>query len=78
MPERCEADLPTRNGQSSNPEVLVSAGEPASVTVPLAPIDIKVLESKGVPTAIQNATVVLEDTGCSAVRKLTTSSSGRS
>lgn len=72
----CEADLPTRNGQSSNPEVLVPAGEPASVTVPLAPIDIKVLESKGVPTAIQNATVFLEDTGCSAVRKLTTSSAG--
>ncbi len=72
----CEADLPTRNGQSSNPEVLVPAGEPAPVSVPLAPIDIKVLESKGVPAAIQNATVILEDTGCSAVRKLATTSAG--
>ncbi|MFZ2113374.1 MAG: hypothetical protein WAU77_06545 [Solirubrobacteraceae bacterium] len=72
----CEADLPTRNGQSTNPEVLVPAGEPAPVSVPLAPIDIKVLESKGVPAAIQNATVVLEDTGCSAVRKLATTSAG--
>lgn len=72
----CEADLPTRNGQSSNPEVLVPAGEPVPVSVPLAPIDIKVLESEGVPAAIQNATVILEDTGCSAVRKLATTSAG--
>jgi Tfp pilus assembly protein PilV len=73
----CEADLPTRNGQSSNPEVLVPAGEPAPVSVPLAPINIKLLESKGVPEkAIQNATVILEDTGCSAVRKLLTTSAG--
>jgi Tfp pilus assembly protein PilV len=73
----CEADLPTRNGQSSNPEVLAPAGEPAPVSVPLAPINIKVLESKGVPEkAIQNATVILEDTGCSAVRKLATTSAG--
>jgi Tfp pilus assembly protein PilV len=73
----CEADLPTRNGQSSNPEVLVPAGEPAPVSVPLAPINIKVLETKGIPEkAIQNATVILEDTGCSAVRKLATTSAG--
>ena len=42
------------------------------VSVPLAPIDIKVLESKALPVPMQNATVILEDTGCSAVRKLTT------
>jgi Tfp pilus assembly protein PilV len=72
----CEADLPTRNGQSANPEVLVPAGETVPVSVPLAPIDIKVLESKGVPAAVQNATVILEDTGCSAVRKLATTSAG--
>jgi Tfp pilus assembly protein PilV len=75
----CEANLPTRNGQSSNPEVLVPAGEsaPVPVTVPLAPIDIKVLENKALPEKpLQNATVILEDTGCSAVRKLTTSTAG--
>lgn len=72
----CEADLPTRNGQSSNPEVLVPAGEPAPVSVPLAPINIKVLESRGAPVPVQNATVILEDTGCSAVRKLATTSAG--
>ncbi len=73
----CEADLPMRNGQSANPEVLVPAGGPASVEVPLAPIDIKVLESKvGPEKPIQNATVILEDTGCSAVRKLATTSAG--
>ena len=73
----CEADLPTRNGQSATPEVLVPAGGTAPVEVPLAPIDVKVLENKGVPEKpIQNATVILEDTGCSAVRKLTTSSAG--
>lgn len=72
----CEADLPTRNGQSSNPEVLVPASETVPVTVPLAPINIKVLTSKSAPEAIQNATVILEDTGCSAVRKLATTSAG--
>ncbi len=72
----CEADLPTRNGQSSNPEVLVPAGEPAPVSVPLAPIDIKVLESKALPAPVQNATVMLEDTGCKALRKLATTSTG--
>jgi Tfp pilus assembly protein PilV len=72
----CEADLPTRNGQSSNPEVLVPAGEPAPVSVPLAPIDISVLESKALPAPVQNATVILEDTGCKALRKLSTTSAG--
>jgi Tfp pilus assembly protein PilV len=73
----CPEDLPTKNGQSSNPEVLVTAGEPTPVKVPLAPIDIKVLENKGVPEKpVQNATVLLEDTGCKALRKLATTSTG--
>lgn len=73
----CPEDLPTKNGQSSNPEVLVTAGEPVPVKVPLAPIDIKVLESEGIPEKpVQNATVLLEDTGCKALRKLATTTTG--
>ncbi len=72
----CPEDLPTKNGQSSNPEVVVTPGEPTPVKVPLAPIDIKVLESKALPAPIQKATVVLEDTGCKALRELATTSAG--
>jgi hypothetical protein len=71
----CEADLPSRNGQITQ-EVPVAPGETVPVTVALAPINIKVLESKALPTPIQNATVMLEDTGCKALRKLVTSSAG--
>ena len=72
----CEADLPTRNGQSSNPKVPVGPGETAPVLVPLAPIDVKVLESEGLEKPVSNATVLLEDTGCKALRKLSTTSEG--
>jgi hypothetical protein len=73
----CEANLPTRNGQSSNPKVPVAPGETATVSVPLAPIELKVLESKGLPEKpVQSATVLLEDTGCKALRKLTTTATG--
>ncbi len=71
----CEADLPTRYGQPPEP-VVVAPGESKRVSVALAPIDIKVLESKTVPNPINNATVVLEDTGCKAVRKLITTPEG--
>ena len=74
----CEADLPTRYGQGPPPEVGVAPGENVPVSVPLAPIDIKVLESKGLPEKpVNNATVVLEDTGCKAVRKLATTPEGK-
>jgi Tfp pilus assembly protein PilV len=74
----CEADLPTKNGQSSNPEVSVAPGATAKVNVPLGAIGIKVLESnKGFPEkALQNATVRLEDTGCGTVREFKTTSAG--
>jgi Tfp pilus assembly protein PilV len=73
----CEADLPTRNGQSVNPEVLVPPGKSSEVKVPLAPINVKVLESKGLPEKpVQNATVRLEDTGCKTVREFKTTSAG--
>ena len=74
----CEADLPTRNGQGPPPEVPVAPGETAPVSVSLAPINVKVLESKALPEKpVQNATVVLEDTGCKALRKLATTSEGK-
>jgi Tfp pilus assembly protein PilV len=74
----CEANLPTKNGQSSNPEVSVPAGQTVETTVPLAPIIVKVLESnKGFPEKpLQNTTVRLEDTGCGAVREPKTTSAG--
>ncbi|HEY5285854.1 MAG TPA: carboxypeptidase regulatory-like domain-containing protein [Solirubrobacteraceae bacterium] len=73
----CAADLPTKNGQSKNPEVPVGPGKTGEVNVPLAPINIKVLESKGAPEKIvSGATVLLEDTGCKTVRTLTTTSAG--
>jgi hypothetical protein len=73
----CEADLPTRNGQSANPEIIVKPGKSEAISVPLAPINVKVLEAKGLPEkSVQKAIVTLEDTGCSTVRKLETTSAG--
>jgi Tfp pilus assembly protein PilV len=74
----CEADLPTKNGQSSNPETLVEPGKTANVNVPLAPINIKVLKNvKGkFEETLQNATVRLVDTGCETVHESTTNSTG--
>jgi Tfp pilus assembly protein PilV len=73
----CEADLPTRNGQSRNPEIPVLPGKSAEVQVPLAPINVKVLESKGLPEKpVQNAVVRLEDTGCNTSREFKTTSAG--
>lgn len=73
----CEADLPTRNGQGSNPEVLVPPGKTGEATVPLASINVKVLEGKALPEKpVQKAVVTLEDTGCNTVRKLETTSAG--
>jgi Tfp pilus assembly protein PilV len=73
----CAADLPTKNGQSSNPEIVVPPGKVGEATVALAPINVKVLEAKGLPEkVISGATVLLEDTGCKTVRKLTTTAAG--
>lgn len=73
----CEADLPTRNGQSANPEALVPPGKLGEATVPLASINVKVLEGSGLPEKpLQKALVTLEDTGCNTVRKLETTVTG--
>jgi Tfp pilus assembly protein PilV len=70
----CEADLPTNNGQPSNPEVLVTAGSPTEVSVPIAAINIAVNEgTKTAPGATMTSglTGTLTDTGCETVRKFT-------
>jgi len=72
----CEANLPTRNGQSANPEVLVPPGKLGEQTVSLASINVKVLESKALEKPVSKAVVTLEDTGCNTVRKLETTSTG--
>ncbi len=72
----CEADLPTRNGQSANPEILVPPGKLGEQTVSLASINVKVLESKALEKPVQKAVVTLEDTGCNTVRKLETTAIG--
>jgi Tfp pilus assembly protein PilV len=74
----CEADMPTLNGQASNPEVAVSGWLKSHVTVPLAPIDLVVREgTKSAPGALMSgATVTLEDTGCGTMRKTTTNLNG--
>jgi Tfp pilus assembly protein PilV len=73
----CAANLPTKNGQSKNQEILVAPGKVGETTVALAPINVKVLEAEGLPEKIvSGATVILEDTGCKTVRKLTTTPVG--
>jgi Tfp pilus assembly protein PilV len=73
----CEADLPSKNGQSENLPVSVPPGKTGEANVALAPINLKVLEAKGGPEKpVQNATVLLEDTGCKTLRKLVTTSAG--
>jgi Tfp pilus assembly protein PilV len=69
----CEADLPTSNGQASNPEVEVKPGITSPVNVPVAAIGIAVKSgTKVVPgTAVNSFTGTLEDTGCKTVRKFT-------
>lgn len=74
----CPADLPTKNGQSSNPEVTVAPGLTAKVTVSLPPINVTVMKgTKSLPVGpLQSAIVRLEDTGCGTVRTQNTNISG--
>jgi Tfp pilus assembly protein PilV len=71
----CEADMPTRNGQVSNPgEATVLPLALTHTEVPLAPIELVVEEGSGKPMV---ATVVLTDTGCATERTFTTTSAGK-
>jgi Tfp pilus assembly protein PilV len=76
----CEADLPTKNGQVSNPEILVAPGKTGSVAVPLAPITMQVRDgtSSVSPGSVMTSGVTgtIEDTGCKASRAFTANASG--
>jgi Tfp pilus assembly protein PilV len=76
----CEADLPTKNGQSSNPEVLVEPGKTGAITVPLAPITMQVMEGTSSGSAgklmTSGVTGTIEDTGCKTLRSFTANISG--
>ncbi len=76
----CEADLPTKNGQSSNPEVLVEPGKTGEITVPLAPIAIQVMEGTSSGSAgklmTSGVTGTIEDTGCKTLRSFAVNGSG--
>jgi Tfp pilus assembly protein PilV len=74
----CEADLPTKNGIASNPEVEVTAGAPTPVTVNLAPVKVKVMSgfaagSSNEGSVVTGASGATTD-GCGTKRALTTSS----
>ncbi|HEY5193651.1 MAG TPA: carboxypeptidase-like regulatory domain-containing protein [Solirubrobacteraceae bacterium] len=77
----CEADLPTRNGQSSNPEVLVAPGKLAEVTVGLAPVNMKVMSGTGPGVSTEGSLVTTGsgntiDTGCNTKRVFTSTPLG--
>jgi len=77
----CEADLPTRNGQSSNPEVLVPPGKLAEATVGLAPVKIKVMSGTGPGVSTEGSLVTTgsgntTDTGCNTKRVFTSTPLG--
>lgn len=68
----CEADLPTKNGLSENPEAFVLAGKSTKVSVPLGPVKIDVMSgtrasSPGLPVA--GAVGYTEDIGCKEAKR---------
>jgi len=72
----CTADLPTSNGQASNPEVTVPEGGSAEVTVPVVPLKISVhsgTSEKAPGELISGAKVKIVDTGCNTSDEFTTS-----
>ncbi len=75
----CEADLPTNNGQPSNPEVEVAAGAVTPVHVLLAPINLIVYEgtsSEPKSAVTKELTGTIEDTGCKTLRSFTATAKG--
>jgi len=74
----CEADLPTKNGRSSNPEILVESGKPAAVSVPLPPVNFVVKSGIKAGTAAEEGHVMeakgSTTDGCTSKRTLVTSS----
>ncbi len=80
----CEADKPSASiieANESHFEKVVAAGESASITTILPPINLKVMSgtasgSSTEGSAVSNASGTLEDTGCKTTRKFKTTSSG--
>ena len=71
----CEADMPTNNGQSANPEYTVTANTiNEEVVVPVVPINVAVHEggNEASPIITSGATAVLVDNGCGTTRTFTT------
>jgi Tfp pilus assembly protein PilV len=75
----CEADMPTRNGQASNPEFPVTANTMTPITVPVPPINVVVYEGANAtsPVMTSGATGTIEDTGCDTTHTFTTTSEGK-
>ena len=76
----CEADSPGKFGVEPA-EVVVPPGATGAVTVPLPPVNIRVMSGTGEGTStegspVEGATVYIYDTGCETARSLTTTSSG--
>ncbi|HSZ70983.1 MAG TPA: hypothetical protein VK756_11565 [Solirubrobacteraceae bacterium] len=76
----CEADLPSKNGQTGEPvSAQIEGGRTTSVTVPIAAINLHVTQgsSEASPgAAMSGATGTITDTGCGSVHKFTTTPSG--
>jgi hypothetical protein len=76
----CEADMPTRNGQTENPEVLVEPNKTTEVTVPEAAINMAVYE--GTSSSHSSSPIAsglsgkITDTGCGTVRKVVVNAKG--
>jgi Tfp pilus assembly protein PilV len=76
----CEADSPGRFGVKPA-EVVVPPGATGAVTVPLPPVNIKVMSGTSAGTStegspVSGATAYIYDTGCETARSFTTTSSG--
>ncbi len=76
----CEADSPGKFGLKPA-EVVVPPGATGAVTVPLPPVNIRVMSGTSAGTStegspVANATVDINDTSCGTARSFTTTSSG--
>jgi Tfp pilus assembly protein PilV len=76
----CEADSPGKFGLKPT-EIVVPPGATGAVTVPLPPVNIRVMSGTGEGAStegspVANATVYTDDTGCGTTRSFTTTSSG--
>ncbi len=76
----CEADSPGKFGLKPA-EIVVPPGATGAVTVPLPPVNIRVMSGTSAGTStegspVANATVYTDDTGCGTTRSFATTSSG--